>query len=269
NCVPGQAGMRNQNIYASRITHGLLLSSPQTSKPLSTGLERAFVVTVQNFTNLERSFRLALSVPAGVYASFQQVTNPPTLTSLPPALTTLDLTIPAHSGIARSVFAFLTTSTNPAASITVNAVEITTPAGGIRTQPCTSCTPVVGGLTSFVILNPEGTVPTLVDPDGAATGISNVELYNSTLTNPNPSNPNPSKPTPSNTNLSDQPVSDATYTVTNTGDTSASYHVALAGQDPGHSLQMIIAKAYETPTVSSNADGTPGCALVTQTQIIV
>ena len=32
---------------------------------------------------------------------------------------------------------------------------------------------------------------------------------------------------------------------------------------------MIIAKAYETPTVSSNADGTPGCALVTQTQIIV
>src|SRR5213592_553590 len=323
NCVPGQAGMRNQNIYASRITQGLLLSSPQTSKPLSTGLERAFVVPVQNFTNLERSFRLALSVPAGVYASFQQVTNPPTLNSLPPALTTLDLTIPAHSGIARSVFAFLTTSTNPAASITVNAVEITTPAGGIRTQPCTSCTPVVGGLTSFVILNPEGTVPTLVDPDGAATGISNVELYNSTLTNPNPStttpsnpnpsntnpsnpdlaslisnpnpsnpnpsnttpatsgvvnsglanpnpsNPNPSNPNPSNTNLSDQPVSDATYTVTNTGDTSASYHVALAGQDPGHSLQMIIAKAYETPTVSSNADGTPGCALVTQTQIIV
>jgi len=343
NCVPGQAGMRNQNIYASRITQGLLLSSPQTSKPLSTGLERAFVVTVQNFTNLERSFRLALSVPAGVYASFQQVTNPPTLNSLPPALTTLDLTIPAHSGIARSVFAFLTTSTNPAASITVNAVEITTPAGGIRTQPCTSCTPVVGGLTSFVILNPEGTVPTLVDPDGAATGISNVELYNSTLTNPNPSNPNPSNPNPSNpnpsnpnpsnpnpsnpnpsnpnpsnpdlaslisnpnpsnpnpsnttpatsgvvnsglanpnpsnpnpsnpnpsnTNLSDQPVSDATYTVTNTGDTSASYHVALAGQDPGHSLQMIISKAYETPTVSSNADGTPGCALVTQTQIIV
>src|SRR5207253_1127877 len=161
------------------------------------------------------------------------------------------------------------TSTNPAASITVNAVEITTPAGGIRTQPCTSCTPVVGGLTSFVILNPEGTVPTLVDPDGAATGISNVELYNSTLTNPNPSNPNPSNPNPSNTNLSDQPVSDATYTVTNTGDTSASYHVALAGQDPGHSLQMIIAKAYETPTVSSNANGTPGCALVTQTQIIV
>ena len=343
NCVPGQAGMRNQNIYASRITQGLLLSSPQTSKPLSSTLERAFVVTIQNLTNLERGFRLTLSAPTGVYASFQQVPNPPVLTSLPPALATLDVTIPAHSGIARSVFAFLTTSTNSAASITVNAVEITTPDGGIKTQPCTTCTPIAGGLTSFVILNPEGTVPPLVDPDGAATGISNVELYNSILTNPNPSNPNPSNPNPSNpnpsnpnpsnpnpsnpnpsnpnpsnpdlaslipnpnpsnpnpsnttpatstvvnsglsnpnpsnpnpsnpnpsnTNLSDQPVSDATYTVTNTGDTSASYHVVLVGQDPGHSLQLIVTKAYETPTVSSNADGTPGCALVTQTQTIV
>lgn len=343
NCVSGQAGMRNQNIYASRITQGLLLSSPQTSKPLSGNLERAFVITIQNLTNLERSFRLTLSVPTGVYASFLQVPNPPVLSSLPPALVTLDVTIPAHSGIARSVFAFLTTSANSAASITVNAVEITTPVGGIKTQPCTTCTPVAGGLTSFVILNPEGTVPPLVDPDGAATGISNVELYSSTLTNPNPSNPNPSNPNPSNpnpsnpnpsnpnpsnpnpsnpnpsnpdlaslvpnpnpsnpnpsnttpassavansdlsnpnpsnpnpsnpnpsnTNLSDQPVSDATYTVTNSGDTSASYHVVLVGQDPGHSLQLIITKTYETPTVSSNADGTPGCALVTQTQTTV
>jgi hypothetical protein len=337
-CVAGQAGMRNQNIYSSRITQGLLLSSPQTSKPLSTSLERAFVVTVENLTNLERSFRLTISAPSGVYASFLQVPNPPKLSSLPTALTTLDLSIPAHSGIARSIFAFLTTSSNSAASITVNAVEITTPAGGIQTQPCTSCTPVAGGLTSFVGLNPEGTVPPLVDPDGTASGITTVELYNSILgdpnpsnpnpsnpnpsnpnpsnpnpsnpnpsnpnpsnpnpsnpdlaslianpnpsnttpatgavvnndlSNPNPSNPNPSNPNPSNTNLSDQPVSDATYTVTNTGDTSAAYHVVLAGQDPGHSLQLMITQTYETPTVSSNADGTPGCALVTQTQTIV
>ena len=33
-CVAGQAGMRNQNIYSGRITEGLLVTSPQTAKPL-------------------------------------------------------------------------------------------------------------------------------------------------------------------------------------------------------------------------------------------
>jgi hypothetical protein len=343
NCLPGQAGMRNQNIYFSRITQGLLLSSPQNSKPLSSALQRAFVVTAQNFTSVERSFRLSISAPVGVYASFQQLTNPPP--GNPPApLISLDLSIAPHSGVARSVFAFLTTSTNAAATITATATEITTPAGGIHAQPCTTCTVVAGGLTSFVLLNAEGTVLPLIDPDNVASGISNVEIYSSTLSNPNPSNPNPSNPNPSNpnpsnpnpsnpnpsnpnpsnpnpsnsdianlstanpnpsnpnpsnttpssssvvntdlanpnpsnpnpsnpnpsnTNLSDSPVSDATYAVTNTGDTTASYHVVLVGQDPGHSLQLIITKFYDTPNVSSNADGTPGCQLVTQSQATV
>ena len=343
NCVAGQAGMRNQNIYMSRITQGLLLTSPQNSKPLSSTLQRAFVVEVQNFTSMERSFRIKISAPSGVYASFQQVINPPPANP-PAAFTSLDVTIAAHSGAARSVFAFLTTSTNPAATISVTATEITTPAGGITTQPCTTCTVVAGGLNSFVLLNADGTVPPLVDPDGVSSGISNVEIYasslsnpnpsnpnpsnpnpsnpnpsnpnpsnpnpsnpnpsnpnpsnsnianlspanpnpsnpnpsnttpssssvvNNELSNPNPSNPNPSNPNPSNTNLSDSPVSDATYTVTNTGDTTASYHVALVGQNPGHDLQLIISKFYETPSVSSNADGTPGCQLVSESQTTV
>jgi hypothetical protein len=45
--------------------------------------------------------------------------------------------------------------------------------------------------------------------------------------------------------------------------------VVLVGQDPGHSLQLIITKFYDTPNVSSNADGTPGCQLVTQSQATV
>jgi hypothetical protein len=342
-CIAGQAGMRNQNIYMSRITQGLLLTSPQNSKPLSNALQRAFVISAQNFTSLERSFRISISAPAGVYASFLQTANPPPAN--PPApLTSLDVTIAAHSGIARSVFAFLTTSTNSAATITVTANEITTPANGITTQPCTTCVLVSGGLSTFLLLNQDGTVPSLLDPDGVSTGISNVEIYSSSLSNPNPSNPNPSNPNPSNpnpsnpnpsnpnpsnpnpsnpnpsndnianlnpsnpnpsnpnpsnttpsssatvntdianpnpsnpnpsnpnpsnTNLSDSPVSDATYTVTNTGDTTASYHVVLVGQNPGHDLQLMISKFYETPNVSSNADGTPGCQLVNESHTTV
>jgi len=339
-CLPGQAGMRNQNIYSSRITQGLLLASPQNAKPLSGTLQRAFVITAQNLTSLERSFRITISPPPGVYASFLQTANPPPANP-PPALQLLDVSIPPHSGTARSVFAFLTTSSNVGATITVQASEITTPPGGIHGQPCTPCVVVPNGLTSFVLLNPEGVALPLVDPDGTSTGITNVELYASSLStpnpsnpnpsnpnpsnpnpsnpnpsnpnpsnpnpsnpnpsnigiavlnlsnpnpsnpnpsnttpsssaivnidlaNPNPSDPNPSNPNPSNTNLSDSPVSDATYMVTNTGDTTASYQVVLVGHDPGHNLQLIISKFYETPDVSANADGSPGCQLVTQSQ---
>jgi hypothetical protein len=59
-CVNNQEGMRNQNIYSSRITQGLLVSSPQNQKPLSPNLQRAFVVYVQNFTNLDRNFSRSL-----------------------------------------------------------------------------------------------------------------------------------------------------------------------------------------------------------------
>src|SRR5256885_26710 len=49
-CRPGFEGDRNQNVYASRITQGLLISSPQSSKPLSTTVQRGFVILVQNQT---------------------------------------------------------------------------------------------------------------------------------------------------------------------------------------------------------------------------
>ena len=50
NCDPGTEGDRNQNVYSSRITQGLLVSSPQNYKPLSSIIERGFVVLVQNHT---------------------------------------------------------------------------------------------------------------------------------------------------------------------------------------------------------------------------
>jgi hypothetical protein len=53
------------------------------------------------------------------------------------------------------------------------------------------------------------------------------------------------------------------------GDTTASYQVVLVGQNPGHNLQVIVSKLYETPDVSANADGSPGCQLITQTQLHV
>jgi len=60
-CVVGQAGMRNQNIYTSRITGGLTVLAPGNSKQLSTTLQRAFSVVVQNNTNQPRYYRLIIA----------------------------------------------------------------------------------------------------------------------------------------------------------------------------------------------------------------
>ncbi len=292
-CVPNQEGMRNQNIYTSRITQGLAVTSPQNSKPLSASLQRAFVVLVQNQTNFDKTFRLTIAnQPTGGFASFiaglNNPPNPPTPPS--PVTTTLDVQIAAHSGIARPVFAV---SSSPAASITVNVDEITAP-GAVGL--------VSGGLSSFVVLNPDATNPALINPDGtpANTDIASLEIYNPNISNPNISNPNISNPnisnpnisnpnisnpnisnpnisnpdiaTPnisnpnisnpnisnpnisnpniSNPNISNTAVSDATYTVTNKGNTSASYNVRLAkiGNLPSQSqFQLTLSKSYLTP----------------------
>jgi len=196
NCVPGQEGMRNQNIYSSRVTQGLLVSSPQTLKPLSATLQRSFVVLVQNLTSSDRTFHMTIAnQPPGGFASFTAgINNPGAPVTFPsPVTMALDVDIPPHSGIARPVFA---ASSSPLASITVNVVE-TTPA------------PVNSGLASFVAFNSDPSSPlTLLNPDGSTLGdVGVVEIYSPSTTDPtifNPNAPNPNAPNPNgpNTGLS-------------------------------------------------------------------
>lgn len=205
-CVTGDEGMRNQNIYTSLITQGLVVSSPQNSKPLGPSLQRALVVLVQNETNLNKTFRLTIGgQPPGGFASFTPGTNnpgPPPLPPTPPVpvTATLDVLIAAHSGAARTVFAV---SSAPTTSITVNVDEITSVGGTI----------VTGGLSSFVVLNPDATNPSLINADGAPanTDIASLEIYNPNFSNPNFSNPNFSNPNFSNSQLSNPNFSNPNF----------------------------------------------------------
>src|SRR6267142_5022269 len=283
-CSVGQEGMRNQNIYFSRITEGMALSAPQNSKPLSLTLQRAFVVVLQNLTNQDRTFRLSIAnQPAGGWASFLQARN---ISALPAPTLALELRVAAHSGIARSVFALSSVTT---ASITVTAEELSG-----------------SGLSSFVVLNPDGTTPPLINPEGTPADIASAEIYNPDVANPDVANPNELKsalanpdvanpdvanpdvanpdvanpdvanpdvanvnfmnpdvanPDVANPDVANPLVSDATYIMTNDGNTAASYTVKLVGTSPGGPvrLQLIINKRYLTPV---NRD----CNLVEEAQ---
>ncbi|MBZ5540581.1 MAG: Ig-like domain repeat protein [Acidobacteriia bacterium] len=198
-CISGQEGMRNQNIYSSRITQGLLVSVPQNSKPLSTTLQRSFILLAQNSTNLDKTFRLTITnQPPGGRASFNPVPNQPIPSPLP-ALTSsdtgFDVKIAAHAGIARPIFAL---SSSPTASITVTVAEITGLGGTL----------VSNGLTGYAVLNADPLAPALINPDGNTAGdISKIEIYNPNISNPNISNPNISNPNISNPNISNPNIS--------------------------------------------------------------
>src|SRR5262249_54319081 len=63
--------------------------------------------------------------------------------------------------------------------------------------------------------------------------------------------------------IGNQTVTDANYTVVNTGNTAASYAVKLFGTQPaGTSLQLILSKLYSTPTQQN-------CQLAPKTQNVI
>jgi hypothetical protein len=193
-CVPGNAGSRNQNIYTSRITGGLMVGSPGNTKPLSPTLQRAFVVFAQNQTATTRAFRMRIvNQPPGGRASFDQFPLPPYTAASPPPNVDVDFYVLRRSAAARTVYA---TSTDPHATITVEISEIDAPNGE----------EVDGGLHGLVLLNPdlenpELENPELENPELENPDLENAEVYNPDLENPDLENPELENPELENPDL--------------------------------------------------------------------
>ena len=209
-CVPGQEGMRNQNIYTSQITGGLVAAAPGNAKPLGTTtfngktvpFQRAFPVEAQNTTAGPLNVRFTIaSQPTGGTASFLQFS----------LLTTLDITIPPYSSVSRSVFA---TSTNAAASITVNVAQISAIGGSV----------VSNGLTSTAVLNPDITNPGITNPGITNPGITNPSITNDEVTNPGITNPGITNPSITNPGITNPDITNSSYLnpgITNPGITNS------------------------------------------------
>jgi uncharacterized repeat protein (TIGR01451 family) len=291
-CVPGQAGMRNQNLYTARITTGLVVGALSNSRSLDT-IQRSFPVYAQNNSPVVRSYRLTIdNQPVGGSASFRQFD----------LLTTLDVSVAPRSTVARTVFA---QSSDAHARITLSVVEIAAPGGA----------PVANGQQGTIILNPDPTNPRIENPrienprienpdvenaevynpdvENATVGnprienprienpriensdIENVIVANPDILNPDVANPdienprieNPriENPNIASTDLVNGSLSDTTWTVTNGGNAAAAFTIRLAlnQQLPaGFKSQLIAHKVYTTPTVL-------GCSLLTEPQTVL
>jgi len=305
----GFVASRNQNIYTSVVAPGLVVGSQGNFKPLgflpnnpAQLLQRAFTVTLRNTTTSQRTFRISIGNQPALANGQPDPQGQASLLQFS-LQTSLDVTIGAQSSIARALFI---QSANRSASVTVNAQEITAPSGAL----------VLGGLSGFVIFNPDPSVPQILDPDNfgftnpailsaethnpgianpgiANPGIANPGIANPGIANPGIANPgiaNPGIANPSvvtslnpgianpgianptiadpgiaNPGIANESVTDATYQVTNAGNTTTSYAVKLFQKAPlpaGVKLQLILAKQYLLPAAQ-------GCNLLQQIQNVV
>jgi hypothetical protein len=263
--------MRNQNVYTAEISQGVVLTSPQTSKPVLTPagqpIQRAFVVELRNASNAARSFQVNIPTqPATATASFSQFSS----------MTAQMVKVNAFSSQSFPVFVVANAgSTVPFPSVLVTATE------NDGSNP---------PLTGSVLLNPDPTNPALTNPDNAAIGANQIsvnEFYNPGVANPGVANsgvPNPGVANPgvanpgvanptvvvalnpgvanpgvanpgvanpgvANPGVANESVTDASYTFTNEGNTGAAYTIQFFQSAPfpaGAKFQIILSKVYFT-----------------------
>lgn len=169
------SGMRNQNIYAATISNGLVVVAPGNNKPIGKG-QRSFVISVRNETSQSKTFRISIQSPAKADVSFLQFEMQPVV----------DVPIPAHSSIARTLYVSGKMKKRDVISVDVSEISGT---GG---------TILPTGLSGSVALNADESNPDLLDPNILNAPLDlethNPNILNTvqivSLTNPNILNPN-------------------------------------------------------------------------------
>ena len=273
-CIAGTTGMRNANIYTSRIAPPVVVSAPGNSKPLDALLPRAFAVVVQNTTTTLRHYRMTLPFPGVARASFLQFAT----SGFPDPLLSLDVSLAPLSSAARTVWV---TSTNPHAIVAVDVREISAPGGSIlpdgntgslllnpdATNPAITNPAITNETFNPAITNPAITNPAITNPAITNPAITNPAITNPAITNPAITNPAITNPAITNEEVADPAItnpaitndtvqngviSDVTWTVTNTGNTASAYSAKLVLNQPipsGFIKQLILHKTYITPAV--------------------
>ncbi len=277
------AGTRDQNIYTSRITDGLQVSTPQNSKYLIRDAPVGFVIAAVNSTS--KPMRVAFDAPtfdpslifAGDATPAWSYAGPPTV------LSTVQADIAPHTSVHRTLFV-MQQGGDSGRTIHLTVRELNCGAacrsGAITFNPPVALNSLIGptgvgdpnagevyvasisspnvsnpnvsnpNVSNPNVSNPNVSNPNVSNPNVSNPNVSNPNVSNPNVSNPNVANPNVSNPNVSNPNVSNAPVSDLTYTVTNEGNTTASYHVKVVAKDPAKvpsPLQLILSKTYRTP----------------------
>jgi hypothetical protein len=265
-------------------------------------LQRAFTVTLRNTTTVQRSFRISIGNQPALANGQPDPQGQASLLQFS-LQTSLDVAIGAQASIARAVFiqsadptASVTVNAQeisaPGGALVVgglqgfvtfnpdpNAPQILNPDNfGFANPAILSAETHNPAIANPAIANPAIANPAIANPAIANPAIANPAIANPAIANPavitslnpaiaNPAIANPAiaNPAIANPAIANQSVTDATYQVTNTGNTTTSYAVKLfqkAQLPAGVNLQLILTKQYLVPVAQ-------GCNLLQQIQNVV
>jgi hypothetical protein len=293
NCLPGQEGVQNQNVYTAKLFNGIDAYAIVNSKYLNSATPRQFNIVVKNGTGTPVVVSLAITgLPSGTSASFSMTSSLLSLSSL---------NIQAFSTLTRTVWV---TSTNPAATVTVNVAPVgfspltvllnpdpgaTTATADRLTQDVVSnnqddvsvITTLLANpqltdpqltdpqltdpqLTDPQLTDPQLTDPQLTDPQLTDPQLTDISITNPQLTDPQLTDPQLTDPQLTDSSLGNSGIADATYTLVNNGTTDLKLDVKalFRGQKipAGYNADIIIHKTYNTqsPNLSKRNDPNSG-----------
>jgi hypothetical protein len=254
-------GSRNQDVYTSEISGGIVAGSPSAFKPLlqpdGEQMQRAFVVYVENRTNGPRVLDLEVFAtdPGTTSVSFDQED----------AVELLDeFEIFPYSTITREVFV---TSTVADASARVEVRDAST--GAVLARVPLNAVPPD---PQFPLSNPGIGDTETHNPRISNPRISNPRISNPRISNGSPSNPRISNPRISNGSLPDgaEETTDVTFEVTNDGNTTTAFDLltsvgnaeALLASGK-YEFQLLVYRSAQGPSVGQQD---PTCTPVPLTQ---
>ncbi len=265
-------------------------------------LQRAFTVILRNTTTAQRSFRISIGNQPALANGQPDPQGQASLLQFS-LQSSLDVTVAAQSSVARAVFiqsanptASVTVNaqeiTAPNGALVMggltgfvtfnpdpNAPQILDPDNfGFANPAILSAETHNPAIANPAIANPAIANPAIANPAIANPAIANPAIANPAIANPtvvtslnpaiaNPAIANPAiaNPAIANPAIANQSVTDATYQVTNVGNTTTSYAVKLFQKAPlpaGVNLQLILTKQYLLPVAQ-------GCNLLQQIQNVV
>jgi len=298
NCLSGfNAGMRNQNVYVSRITSGISVGCPGNYKP-SGPEQKTFVINVENMTSSPKSFNMSiLNPPPSETASFSPSGD----------LLTLTIDVDEYSSISRHVFV---QSDSPHTTIVqisesgvgdfIGYVNLYLVAEGGSEEESIALDIIDGGIVNWsdtpgILPMPNADIfnatmfnatmfnatmfnATMFNATMFNATMFNATMFNATMFNASIINPTEYNATMFNGNIANPFMSNSTFDssingaevvdkfwqVTNTGDTSSSYTlktIAGDGLPQDYYSQLLVYKVHRAP--ATGAPGTEGeCTLL-------
>jgi len=288
NCLSGfNAGMRNQNIYVSRITSGISVGCPANYRP-SGPKQRTFVVNVENMTSSPKSFDMTiLNPPPNGAASFSPSEE----------LLTLTIDVDEYSSIARHVFVQSNKAHTTIVEISesgggdfIGYVNLYLVAKGGSEEESIALDIIDGGITNWSdtepgilpmpnadivnlrmfnlhmfnlrmfnlrmfnlrMFNPPLFTLRMYNTVMTDASIINLRMFNLRMFNGNMANPFISKGS-FDSSIDGAEVVDKFWQVTNTGNTSSSYTlktIAGDGFPPGYYCQLLVYKVHRYPAIN-------------------